>query len=309
MGLITVGLIAVLWGLTRLAPARAAAPQAATPTPQFVWPISGSGVMNLPQSSAYGPRQKASDKYRYDYHQGIDFPTDVNTPLLAVTTGTVRIAGSSPSYSDGIVQITTTSGLYINYIHITASLVTTGQVVSMGDPVALSGIGESGFPHLHFEIRRSASKADAINAYRYLPYTDTVRHTVVITQVVPDHSVWISATTPANELDLNLFTVTVTSQLTGQVLDSRTLDFEARNKAYDGEPTFIDIADHDGILISPARYTTNSTIYGLGVWFHDLLGEGPVLIEACVIDVKDNRQCTTQTGSFTSRLYLPLVNR
>ncbi len=275
----------------------------------FVWPISASESIDLPQSSAYGPRLQASQSYRYDYHQGLDLPTPINTTLVAVTTGTVRIAGSSPLYSDGIVQITTTSGLYINYMHITASLVTTGQVVNMGQPVALSGIGESGFAHLHFEIRKSALKQDAINPYRYLPYADTASHTAVITEVNQDHSVWLQATTPANELDLNTFTLEIYSVLSGKVVETRTLDFEARNKKYLGDPTWIDIADLDGILISPEKYVTASSLYVMDIKFHDLQTSGPIRVTACAIDVKGNAKCDTTSGNFDWRTYLPLILR
>ena len=62
----------------------------------FIWPVSGMDSADLPHSSAYGPRLKASEDFRYDYHQGIDIPTPLNTPLLAVADGTVG-KGASPA--------------------------------------------------------------------------------------------------------------------------------------------------------------------------------------------------------------------
>ena len=48
---------------------------------------------------------------RYDFHRGVDIPIQVGTPVVAIDDGTVRIAGSHPAYSDGVVQV-----LFIVYI-------------------------------------------------------------------------------------------------------------------------------------------------------------------------------------------------
>ena len=42
---------------------------------------------------------------RYDFHRGVDIPIPIGTPLVAIDDGTVRIAGSHPAYSDGVVQV------------------------------------------------------------------------------------------------------------------------------------------------------------------------------------------------------------
>ena len=46
-----------------------------------------------------------SEGNRYDWHRGVDIPCPLQTPLVAVGPGVVRINGSHPGYSDGIVQI------------------------------------------------------------------------------------------------------------------------------------------------------------------------------------------------------------
>ncbi len=245
-----------------LAPLQTVAHAGEDAWPPFVWPISGTATPDLPQSSAYGPRLRASCDRCYDFHQGIDIPTPISTTLLAVLTGTVRIAGSHPLYSDGIVQLDHGNKLYTNYIHVAASLVVTGQVVAQGEPVALSGVGDNGFPHLHFETRQgSVLRQDAVNPYRYLPYTDTIRHTIVISEVQREGAVWLRVTTPADELDLNAVTLTVRSAITGGLLAEFGLDYEARNKKYLGNPAQIDIPDLDGVLIQPLVYATNTPVY------------------------------------------------
>lgn len=308
VALLTGGGGAVAW----VAEASGGSPQPQTQPspalPRMVWPISGQAAPDYPQSSAYGPRQKASEGFRYDYHQGIDLPTPLSTTLVAVLTGTVRIAGSHPAYSDGVVQLDHGNNLYSNYLHVAASLVTTGQVVGIGQPVALSGAAESGFPHLHFELRAgSALRQDAVNPWRYLPYTDTVRHTLTITGVTSPNMVWVFATTPAEELDLNQITMTVRSRPAWQIVDTVSLDYEARNRQYAGDPAQLDNPDLDNILVQSAVFTSTASVYGVSVGFHHLAGYGPVQIEACAVDVQQHAVCATAEAEFQLQIYLPLV--
>lgn len=43
--------------------------------------------------------------YRYDFHRGIDIPTPVGTPVRAIDSGKILVAGSHKSYSDPLVQV------------------------------------------------------------------------------------------------------------------------------------------------------------------------------------------------------------
>ncbi|HLE26919.1 MAG TPA: hypothetical protein VI793_02295 [Anaerolineales bacterium] len=74
-----------------------------------------------------------------------------------------------------------------------------------------------------------------------------------------------------------------------------------------GAPPILDNPDLDGILIRPQPYTSASTPYVVDIKFHALQGADPVRIEACAIDVKDDRVCDTAVGDFDYRLYLPLT--
>ena len=148
---------------------------------------------DAPFSSTFGPRQKASESYRYDFHRGLDIPTAYHTPIFAIAKGIVKKAGLDPSYSDALIQLRhyrpgywgscyNGSGCYVsNYIHLSEWVVSIGDTVEKGDLIGYTGASESGFNHLHFEIRNAPGKhdaystwqRDAIHPLNVLPYNDT----------------------------------------------------------------------------------------------------------------------------------------
>lgn len=148
-----------------------------------------SAHTDLPLSSTFGPRQKASENFRYDYHRGLDIPTPINTPVFAVAAGVVQKAGSDPGYEDLLVQLRhyrpgssscTSVGCYhTNYLHLASWVVSVGQSVEKGQLIGYSGPVGGGFTHLHFEVRDalasdpfSAWQLDAIHPLRMLAYAD-----------------------------------------------------------------------------------------------------------------------------------------
>jgi murein DD-endopeptidase MepM/ murein hydrolase activator NlpD len=144
---------------------------------------------DLPLSSTYGPRQKASEGYRYDYHRGLDIPTPEGTPMFAIADGLVKIAGNHSAYSDPLIQIRHYRPGYAsckpvgcyhsNYMHIQSWVVAANQKVSKGELIGYTGTSASGFEHLHFELRNAPAfdyysrwQRDAIHPLRLLPYSD-----------------------------------------------------------------------------------------------------------------------------------------
>lgn len=158
---------------------------------------------DLPLSSTFGPRQKASEGFRYDYHRGIDIPAPVFTPVFAIADGQVTLAGLYPAYEDMVIQVrhlrpgTTTcykvGCYYSNYLHLVWAVVVPGQTVHKGDLIGFTGVGASGFPHLHFEIRDapwfdpfSNWQRDAIHPLYVLPYEDDSTPTILFDRVDVD---------------------------------------------------------------------------------------------------------------------------
>lgn len=115
----------------------------------WAWPLKGNISINscFAQPLSKGP------------HPGLDFSASTGTQLYAVADGTVY---GSPGGAWGILTIkhTTSNGdvVYSIYEHMSKITVSSGQRVTAGQPVGLSGNtappGGSSGPHLHFGITK-----------------------------------------------------------------------------------------------------------------------------------------------------------
>jgi murein DD-endopeptidase MepM/ murein hydrolase activator NlpD len=86
-------------------------------------------------------------------HEGIDFITDIGTPVLAAAGGVVQFAGFHPQYGN-VVDIDHGNDLVTRYAHLSKVLVKEGEMLQRGRRIADSGnSGRSTGPHLHFEVR------------------------------------------------------------------------------------------------------------------------------------------------------------
>ncbi|MFD3543716.1 peptidoglycan DD-metalloendopeptidase family protein [Streptomyces sp. NPDC058662] len=125
----------------------------------FVAPVSG-GV-----STQY---RVAGAMWSSGYHTGLDFMASSGTTVKAVGAGTVVSAGWSGSYGNEVV-IRHADGKYSQYAHLSSLSVSSGQSVTAGQRIGLSGsTGNSTGPHLHFEIRTGPSYGSDINPLSYL---------------------------------------------------------------------------------------------------------------------------------------------
>lgn len=85
-------------------------------------------------------------------HTGLDFPSDIGTPIHAAAGGLVLDSAWHPEYGH-LLEIDHGNGLVTRYAHCSRLLVAPGAVVKRGQPVALVGnSGRSTGPHLHFEV-------------------------------------------------------------------------------------------------------------------------------------------------------------
>jgi murein DD-endopeptidase MepM/ murein hydrolase activator NlpD len=87
------------------------------------------------------------------FHEGIDFPANTGTDVVAAASGKVIAAGWHPQYGK-IVEIDHGNGLVSVYAHTSQVFVNDGDLVMRGQRIALVGsTGRSTGPHLHFEVR------------------------------------------------------------------------------------------------------------------------------------------------------------
>lgn len=105
--------------------------------------------------SGYRSRAGANARPRLRPHAGVDLGTPVGTPVLAAADGTVsQLVDYELGCGIGVVVAHPGFGRWTVYCHLTRALVTTGQTVSRGQPIGLSGTSgnSANVPHVHLEL-------------------------------------------------------------------------------------------------------------------------------------------------------------
>lgn len=272
-----------------------------------VWPVSGTTTPDFPLSDTYGPRLKTSEGGRYDWHRGIDIPVDLGTPVMAIANGTVRIAGENASYSDPLVQIRHakpdgSGDYYSQYMHMDSWCVSEGDSVTQGQVIGTSGCSESGFEHIHFEIRDDDLWQKAcVHPMSAMPYDDLTAPSVTIDDVDwSDPSapvVQVTVEVSADELDLRAVEVCVSHRMAisdhrfaYQEVDSQRFDIMLRNFLYtpDGDAgLYLDDADFAAVLAEPAEFSSSSSTWQLTLTFSGLHGVGTASEQAITVYAED----------------------
>ncbi|MDY7577487.1 M23 family metallopeptidase [Herbaspirillum sp. RTI4] len=87
------------------------------------------------------------------FHEGLDFPASVGTPIYAAAAGVVMASEYHPQFGN-MVEIDHGNDIMTRYAHASALFVKVGDIVSRGQHIADIGTtGRSTGPHLHFEVR------------------------------------------------------------------------------------------------------------------------------------------------------------
>lgn len=98
-------------------------------------------------------------------HTGMDFATDIGTPVYATADGVVEFA--KMGYNGGfgnLVKLDHSFGFRTYYAHLNKIVVTHGSFVKKGQLIAYSGnSGASTGPHLHYEVRFLGNVLDPKN--------------------------------------------------------------------------------------------------------------------------------------------------
>ena len=130
----------------------------------YMQPVSNGHI-----TSGFG-RRTSPTAGASSYHYGIDIGgVGYGATIVASRAGTVTYAGWSGGYGY-MVEIDHGGGVRTRYGHCSKILVSTGQTVNMGTPIALVGsTGVSTGPHLHFEVRINGT---AVNPRGYVDIAD-----------------------------------------------------------------------------------------------------------------------------------------
>lgn len=126
-------------------------------------PRVGDGVFTWPTNY-----QSLSGGAFREGHPGADFAAPNGSPLYAADDGTVVFAGWSGNLGYGnVIVIDHGNGFWTLYAHLSTVSVPCGVAVTQAQRIGMSGsTGNSGGPHLHFEVRVATGYVDPI---RVLP--------------------------------------------------------------------------------------------------------------------------------------------
>lgn len=126
--------------------------------------IAGNGTFAHPCPSGYLTSGFGYRDFDNSFHKGVDFGTGgAAVPTYAAADGRVLIAGWSNSAGNWVV-IQHSGGLVTKYMHHSALSVSSGQYVSKGQQLGLTGnTGNSAGVHLHFQVELNGKPVDPFN--------------------------------------------------------------------------------------------------------------------------------------------------
>ena len=123
---------------------------------------AGQPVLEGYISSLFGGRTDPFDGHEA-VHKGVDIAGLAGSEVLSVATGVVTRAGPASGYGN-LVEINHGSGYTTRYGHNQEVLVSVGDTVTRGQPIALMGsTGRSTGPHVHFEVLRNGRQVDPLS--------------------------------------------------------------------------------------------------------------------------------------------------
>lgn len=249
-----------------------------------VWPTPNSNQSNV--SSTFGPRIRGSCNCD-DFHRGVDIHGEIGDPILASYGGeVVKVATYSSGGKTVIIEhafdkwVTFVPGLgntkrwYTLYLHMNDWDVEKGDIVDAGD--VIGELGESGStlsPHLHHEVRVGTrcslewavghpsstcnTKGYDPHVSPFLVYPDmiTTDITASTTQIMDGSNDGVlRASTPDAIPNVNIYTVDVVNMLTGNIVQSHTLDLNLRI-GYDATSTSaLDTFDKSMPYLAPISF-------------------------------------------------------
>jgi catechol 2,3-dioxygenase-like lactoylglutathione lyase family enzyme len=121
----------------------------------YIWPVHGRITSYFGRRSIWIGGS--------NFHPALDIAAPTGTAVVAARAGTVSFAGWSNQGYGYLVILRHAGGAETWYAHNSHLLVSAGQHVEQGTPIAR--VGSTGFstgPHLHFEVRVNGSAVDPL---------------------------------------------------------------------------------------------------------------------------------------------------
>jgi murein DD-endopeptidase MepM/ murein hydrolase activator NlpD len=113
--------------------------------------LEGRPVRSGWMSSGFGYRTDPFTGKRA-FHSGLDFVSPKGSDVLAIAAGVVIFSGKRDNFGN-LVEIDHGNGIITRYAHNKENLVSLGDTVRKGEPIALVGsTGRSTAPHVHLEV-------------------------------------------------------------------------------------------------------------------------------------------------------------
>jgi murein DD-endopeptidase MepM/ murein hydrolase activator NlpD len=116
--------------------------------------------------SSYFGRRADPFTGRNAFHRGLDFAGPAGAQVVAVASGVVTYSKDRFGYGK-TVEINHGNGYVTRYAHNQRVLVSVGDTIQKGQPIALIGsTGRSTGPHLHFEVLKQGRAVDPMSFVR-----------------------------------------------------------------------------------------------------------------------------------------------
>lgn len=284
---------------------------------QLQWPVNFSDPWTK-VNSPFGPRLKASENNRYDFHRGIDILGTTVDPILAMADGIVFRTyedgdDSSPYPDSGNVvilkhtltepyhfhhqEIFTYYTLYLHLDRFTNNL-TEDATIHVGDTIGY--IGSSGITyteHLHFEVRLGTTcslEADCnttgfdphVNPMTFLEYPEMNRAYVRLRKAGTQLRVRVKV--PGDELDMNTIKI-VGLNHHNEVVKRKVINFNTRRGVDASSTTTIDTPTYHRVTITPKSFSRDAEYKTIEFTVNRFFNTDIEKIKILITDVHGNR--------------------
>jgi hypothetical protein len=216
----------------------------------YIWPISKSTTPDE-MNTSFGPR---INRDKWDFHDGIDVPAPIGTPVYALRDGLVHRAG--PGGTEGfssrhiVLEVNDPNDglIYLVYVHLDSidEAITRGASVTQGQLLATVGDDDATYPHLHIEFRKGTPRQiGSVHPLSYLPYIDTANFSPPVLDRFNRLSGLMAARLlfgANSKLEGDLKRVEVDLKSGPTLLDTRVVDFNDKN-------TVIEANSDDSIFV------------------------------------------------------------